>query len=94
MLEQVLPVGTVVMLKGGMKKLMIMGYQQSATESLIKVYDYIGCEYPEGFIDTEDLVLFDHSDIEHIFALGLQNEEQIAFRKDLENEINRLNLKK
>lgn len=71
-----------------------MGYQQSATESLIKVYDYIGCEYPEGFIDTEDLVLFDHSDIEHIFALGLQNEEQIAFRKDLENEINRLNLKK
>ena len=94
MLEQVLPVGTVVMLKGGMKKLMIMGYQQSTTESLIKVYDYIGCKYPEGFIDTEDLVLFDHSDIDHIFSLGLQNAEQIEFRKDLEDELVRMNLKK
>ena len=94
MLEQVLPVGTVVLLKGGMKRLMIMGYQQSNTENLARVYDYVGCEYPEGFIKVEDLVMFDHQDIEHIFALGLQNEEQVEFRNALENELIRLNLKK
>ena len=94
MLEQVLPVGTVVMLKDGMKRLMIMGYQQSQSENPAKVYDYIACEYPEGFISTEYMVMFDHTDIGHIYSLGLQNEEQVEFRKDLENELIRLNLKK
>ena len=94
MLEQVLPVGTVVMLKDGMKRLMIMGYQQSQTEDLARVYDYVACEYPEGFFSVEDMIMFDHTDIEHIFSLGLQNEEQVEFRKNLENELVRLNLKK
>lgn len=94
MLEQVLPVGTVVMLKDGMKRLMIMGYQQSQSENLARVYDYVGCEYPEGFISVEELIMFDHTDIGHIFSLGLQNEEQVEFRKGLENELIRLNLKK
>ena len=94
MLEQVLPVGTVVMLKGGMKRLMIMGYQQSQSEKLTKIYDYIACEYPEGFIKVEDMVLFNHKDIDHIFSLGLQNAEQVEFRKDLEQELIKLNLKK
>ena len=94
MLEQVLPVGTVVMLKEGIKRLMIMGYQQSQTEDLTRVYDYVGCEYPEGFISIDSLIMFDHTDIGHIFSLGLQNEEQVEFRKDLENELIRLNLKK
>ena len=94
MLEQVLPIGTVVVLKGANKRIMIFGYQKSPNESLDKIYDYIGCSYPEGFIGAEYMFMFDHSDIEHIFALGLQNEEQINFRKDLENELDRMNLRK
>lgn len=94
MLEQVLPIGTVVLLVGGIKRVMILGYQQSPTENLERVYDYIGCTYPEGYIGAEDMVMFDHSQIEHIFVLGLQNEEQIAFRQDLEKELERLNLRK
>lgn len=94
MLEQVLPVGSVVLLDGGVKRVMVLGYQQSPTEGLEQIFDYIGCTYPEGFIGAEDLVLFDHSQIEHIFAIGLQNEEQMAFRADLERELERLNLRK
>ena len=94
MLEQVLPIGTVVVLKGGIKRLIILGYQQSPNGSREKAYDYTGCTYPEGFIDAEHMVMFNHSDISHIFALGLQNEEQIQFRMDLEKELDRLNLRK
>lgn len=89
MYERVLPVGTVVMLKDAYKRMMIMGYQQSQTEDLKKVYDYIGCIYPEGFIKVQEMRLFDHEDIEIVFEMGFQNEEQEMFRKDLENELKR-----
>lgn len=94
MLEQVLPVGSVVLLEDAVKRIMVLGYQQSPTESFERIYDYIGCTYPEGFIGAEELIMFDHSQIEHIFAIGLQNEEQLAFRADLERELDRLNLRK
>lgn len=94
MLEQVLPIGTVVILKGGMKRIMIMGYQQSPADNRNKAYDYIGCMYPEGYFGAEKMLMFDHSQIDHIFAMGLQNQEQLAFRKDLEAELDRLGLRK
>lgn len=94
MLEQVLPIGTVVMLKGGIKRLMIVGYQISPTDDMSKVYDYAGCLYPEGFMGAEKMLMFDHSQIEHIFAMGLQNPEQMAFRKELEAELDRQGLRK
>ena len=94
MLEQVLPIGTVVMLKGAIKRIMILGYQQSSTQDMQKIYDYIGCSYPEGFIGAENMLMFDHSDIDHIYTLGLQNDEQVSFRKDLEAELDRLGLRK
>lgn len=94
MLEQVLPVGTIVLLKGAVKRLMVLGYQYSPTGSREKVYDYIGCTYPEGFIGADQMFMFDHSEIEHIFALGLQNEEQIEFRKDLEADLDKRGLRK
>lgn len=94
MLEQVLPIGTVVMLKGGIKRLMIVGYQLSSADDTSKVYDYAGCLYPEGFMGAEKMLMFDHSQIEHIFAMGLQNPEQMAFRKELEAELDRQGLRK
>lgn len=94
MLEQVLPVGTVVMLNGGLKRLIIMGYQQRNADDPDRIYDYIGCSYPEGFMGAEKMLMFDHSQIEHIFAMGLQNPEQMAFRKELEAELDRQGLRK
>lgn len=40
------------------------------------------------------MLAFNHSDIAHIFALGLQNEEQIAFRAELEQQLDKQNLRK
>ena len=94
MLEQVLPVGTVVLLTGETKRLMILGYQQRTVKEPDRVYDYIGCTYPEGFLGVEEMLAFNHSDIAHIFALGLQNEEQIAFRAELEQQLDKQNLRK
>ena len=94
MLEQVLPVGTVVLLTGETKRLMILGYQQRTVKEPDKIYDYIGCTYPEGFLGVEEMLAFNHSDIAHIYALGLQNEEQMAFRAELEQQLDKQILRK
>ena len=49
MFERTLPIGSVVSLYGGEKRLMILGYVKYLQgDDSGKVYDYCGCTYPEG----------------------------------------------
>lgn len=81
--EGTLPIGSVVLLKGANKRLMILGYSRYKAGDHTKIYDYCGCTYPEGFISPDKTAVFDHADIDQIFALGFQNDQQIAFRQKL-----------
>ena len=47
---ELLPVGSIVLLKGGTKKTMIMGVLQTDEEHPETVYDYMGIPYPEGYM--------------------------------------------
>ena len=71
------------MLKNATKRLMILGYSRYQAGDQTKVYDYCGCTYPEGFISPDKTAVFDHEQIAQIYALGYQNDEQIAFRQRL-----------
>ena len=84
MFEKTLPIGSVVSLYGGEKRLMVLGYVKYLQGDNTKLYDYCGCTYPEGYVDAEATALFDHEDIEHIYAVGVQNEVQMEFRERLE----------
>ena len=85
MFERTLPIGSVVSLYGGEKRLMILGYVKYLRgDDSGKVYDYCGCTYPEGYVGSEATAVFNHEDIEHIYALGLQDEVQFEFREKLE----------
>ena len=44
--EKYLPIGTVVMLKGGTKRVMISGFCAIDGENVKNMYDYSGCVYP------------------------------------------------
>lgn len=70
-----LPIGSVVALKGGDKKLMIYGRIQYNTE-LDQTFDYLGCFYPEGNIGEEHNYLFNHEDIDELYHTGYANEEE------------------
>lgn len=83
MFEKTLPIGSVVLLKNGTKRIMVLGYCRYKKGDDTKVYDYCGCTYPEGYISADKTALFDHSDIAQIYALGFQNDEQISFREHL-----------
>ena len=86
--EKFLPIGTVVMLKGGTKRVMISGFcaidGQNSGEN--KMWDYSGCLYPEGFLSSTQTCLFDHSQIEKIYHYGLIDEEEEKFKAQL-NEL-------
>lgn len=76
--EKYLPIGSVVLLKGATKRIMIIGYAVTAPESGDKIWDYIACLYPEG-VAPEKNIVFQHDDIEKIFSLGYSDEEQKKF---------------
>lgn len=77
-MKSYLPLGSVVLLKGGKKRIMIYGRRQKAVETG-KIWDYIGCPYPEGNIDANFMYLFNNEQIEQIYFIGFQDPEEIEF---------------
>lgn len=91
MREKYLPIGTVVLLKGGKKRAMITGFCSTSQEDQSKIYDYSGCVYPEGYLSSDQVCLFDHSQIEKIFFVGYEDEEEKSFKDKLEIIVENLN---
>lgn len=79
---QLLPLGSIVVLNSGFKKLMIIGRKILQGENE-KFYDYLGCLYPEGDIGDEYKFIFNHEDIDKIVFKGYEDEEEEAFKKAL-----------
>ena len=86
MYQDLLPVGSVVLLKNGEKRLMVCGRVVAGGEE-DEIYDYVGCFFPEGVISSSELFFFNHEDVESIFFIGLQDEEEIAFRTEVLSEL-------
>jgi len=81
-MKKLLPIGSIVVLNGGDKRLMIIGVVQTNPEDNID-YDYLSCLYPEGFAGPEHIYLFNHEDIEHVVAEGFTDDEHAEFREKL-----------
>ena len=77
-IKELLPIGSVVLLKEGKKKLMIFGIKQMDSE-VREEYDYIGVMYPEGNVGIEGQYLFNHENIAQIFFRGYEDEERDTF---------------
>ena len=81
--KDLLPIGTVVLLKNGEKRLMIAGIKQMDTEDDTKGYDYYGVMYPEGHVGENFQYLFNHEDIAEIYFRGFEDEERTKFLAQL-----------
>ena len=86
-MKKLLPIGSVVLLEGANKRLMISGRMQIDVATGIS-YDYSGCFFPEGMINSKEMYMFNNENIKKIFFVGLQDEEEFMFRKFLEEQIN------
>jgi hypothetical protein len=86
-----LPIGTVVLLKGGSKRIMICGFCCHGTGENDKLFDYVGCLSPEGFISSDKNLLFNHDQIEKIISMGFVDEEEKQFKEKLNNVLKLVN---
>jgi len=77
--KDLLPVGSVVLLRDGEKKLMICGVMQSNAGRPKKDYDYLGVLYPEGYISKNLQFLFNSEDIVQVFFRGYEDNERAEF---------------
>lgn len=100
MRDKFLPIGTVVLLKGGKKEVMITSYcifptgqvieKGEQTDSAGKMFDYGACLYPEGIINSDQILGFNHDKIEKICYMGYETDihkEFSDFVKDKCEEI-------
>lgn len=84
--EKFLPIGTVVLLKGGKKELMIISYcivpsgeaydKNGKIDVTDTMFDYGACVYPEGMITSDQLFAFNHEQIGKILYMGLETPKQ------------------
>ena len=80
--DKFLPLGSVVLLKNAKKSIMIMGYGFTGeVDNSVKVFDYSACLYPEGFLDPNKSILFDHESIEKVEFLGFDDDRSKEWRK-------------
>ena len=88
-MKELMPIGTVVTLKNGTTKLMIVGRLQAQKDSS-KVYDYAACLWAEGTLDSQHFYLFDQEGVHLLYHIGLQNVEEFQFRSVLDEEMKKL----
>lgn len=82
-MKALLPIGSVVLLKGATKKLVIMGILQVRPGDN-RLFEYLGVPYPEGFLGADNNFLFNHDDINDVIFTGYQNPERDAFMSAME----------
>ncbi len=75
--NELFPIGTVVLLNNGSKRLMIFGINQTIEGA--SEYDYIGVPYPEGNMGQDFQYLFNHNDIKEVFFRGYEDVERQEF---------------
>ena len=92
MYHNLLPVGSVVLLEGGEKRVMICGrIQVRGGEN--RIYDYSACYYPEGILDPSEMFFFNHDQIEAVHFIGFQDKEELEFRKNVLGKLGELEIR-
>ncbi|MEY8347556.1 DUF4176 domain-containing protein [Bacillus cereus] len=83
MTSHLLSIGSIVTLKEGTKKLMIFGRKQQMETDDVRKFDYIGCPYPEGYINPDFTYLFNHDDIQEVVSVGYTDQEERDFQQNV-----------
>jgi hypothetical protein len=74
-MDNILPIGSVVLIKDGRKPVMIYGYLQQSAFAENELFDYIGVPYPEGNVNAALQFGFQTTDIKEVLFEGYRSEE-------------------
>lgn len=98
--ERFLPIGTVVLLKGGKRELMITSYciipngevydKSGKVDAQGVMFDYGACFYPEGMVTSDQIFAFNHDQIERICFKGYVTDKYFEISKVLNGGIEQM----
>jgi len=94
-----LPIGSIVYLREGTSKIMILNRAPILPSEEMEVegiwYDYSGCFYPQG-LNPNNVFYFNEENIDGVVFEGFKDEEEERFRKIFRDwkEGNKANIKK
>ena len=89
MYKDLLPIGSIVRLTDGEKKVMICGRVVCQGDNN-QIYDYAGCVYPQGIVDSNHLFFFNKDAIAEFFFIGFQDREEMDFRHGVLDQLGEL----
>ena len=78
-----LPIGTVALIKGIVQPVMIYGRMQQQVDQEEKVWEYVACPYPQGHISDETNVFFNHDQIQQVIFKGFESEGEKIMKEKL-----------
>ena len=90
--DEFLPIGSVVLLAGGNKRIMICGRIQAQAGSDI-IYDYSACYYPEGIVDPQSMFFFNRDAIETVYFRGYEDQDELDYRHDVLDQLGELEIR-
>lgn len=82
-MDKYLPIGTICTIQNYQKKVMIVGFFSVEYNGSVKMYDYKGCDYPEGLLSSNKVQSFNATDILEIHHMGYQDEFYESFNTNL-----------
>ena len=91
MYGKLLPIGSVVQLHNGEKRLIVVGRVLAGPDDV--VHDYAGVLYPEGMGAPSALYFFEDAAIEHVFGVGFQDAEEADFKDAVLSRLGRLEVR-
>ncbi len=80
-MNRILPIGSVVMLKGGQVPLMVIGYMQQFGQQPDVFADYLGVPYPAGSVSLMSQLGFQMTDIDQVIFEGYRDESFEPYEK-------------
>lgn len=85
-----LPIGSVVIVKGSVKKVVVIARGMlSQVEDRKKYFDYGACLYPEGII-SDSILYFQKEDVEEVIYRGYEDEDEVRMGRNLIEGVKRL----
>lgn len=88
--KKFLPLGSVVIIDGGIKKMLIIARGAFTNiKGEMRYFDYGACTYPEGVIG-DAMLYFNHENIQTVVSEGYQDEEEELMQKNLIQNITKL----
>lgn len=89
-----LPVGSVVIIKGNIRKMMVIARGvMTKIEGQMLFFDYGAVLYPDGLINDK-IIYFNHQDIHSVVFKGFEDDDEKLMKENINDWIKKSNITK